>query len=201
MYVRLVLLLLFISLLLISCKREEVPLDNKIASQPNEVVDPLKISQELFSPKTFFAIYDSLNRIFVGIEEDSIYGIKFFAFDTTDGITKILFKSPTLDGTRNFSNYKQVELNSDSSRFIYYNSGINYIGSRNVEVYQYLFSLDDFELYSCYANLIAEEKLQLIYSNNLKSRRNDFIVDYFNSVLEESFIEDYQTHAKVIKYE
>jgi len=204
-YVRLVLPLLFISILFVSCKKEkeivEAPIKEKTETNDFEISDPLLISQEVYSPWTFFAIYDSVNRVFVGIEEDSIDGIRFFAFDTTESRPRIHTKTPVHSGFRDTSRVKIIKLSPDSLSFIYYDTGSGYIGTGNVEIYQYLFSLDKLEFFSCYTQQIDRNLVNIVYSKNLKYEKYDFVKEYFNSILDKEFLEYFPSMKKIVKYE
>jgi hypothetical protein len=89
----------------------------------------------------------------------------------------------------------------DNQKFLYYNSGSAFIGSRNLEVYQYLFSPENRTLYKSYYSLNEDGSVNVVYSKNLNDKNQKDIIDFFKNKIELKFIDDLSTRRIKIKYE
>lgn len=205
-FVQLVRLLLFISIsvFIFSCKKNE---DKTIEIQPdslkkeyNLLSSPIEFSKEVLSELVFFAFYDSIYRIIGAIEEDSLYGIRFYAIAPFDSINKVKFQSELLDGSSDLSRYNVQNLPGDTLKYIYFNTGSEYIGARNFEVYQYLFNPTKKLLFKNYMYIDMDDgTIHIYFSSNV--RKKNYIKEYFIKMLREYFIEDLNSRTIVRYYD
>lgn len=205
-FVRLVRLLLFISIsvFIFSCKKsEDKPIDvqpDSIKKEYNLLSSPIEFSKEILSERVFFAFYDSIYRVIGAIEEDSLYGVRFYAIAPFDSINKIKFRSELLDGSSDFSRYYVQNLPGDTLEYIYFNTGSGYIGARNFEVYQYLFNPTNKLLFKNYMYInIDNGTIHIYFSSNVKNK--NYIKEYFIEMLREYFIQDLNSRTIVEHYD
>lgn len=202
--VRLVLQFTFISLIIfVSCskKEEQKPeAEPLIDSLTVKKIDPISYSDSILQRKVLLAYYDDSLKSMTGIFVEPSYGIGFFVLNPFDSSNPISFKSSILDGISDGSEANTLKFD-DGEKLIYYNSGSAFVGSSNIEVYQYLFSPKEKVIYSSYTSLDESGVVEMIYSQNLKDKSKQFIVDFFKSKIQSSFIEDLPERKIKVKYE
>ncbi|MGB9664029.1 MAG: hypothetical protein ACPL25_03775 [Ignavibacteria bacterium] len=202
--VRLVLQFTFISMfVIVSCskKDEKKPETTKfIDSLIVKKLDPVSYSDSILQRKILFAYYDDSLKSMTGIFVEQNYGIGFFILNPFDATNPISFKSSVLDGISDGSETDTIKF-ENGEKFIYYNSGSAFVGSSNIEVYQYLFLPKEKVIYSSYTSLDENGIVEMTYSQNLKDKSKQFIVDFFKSKIQADFIEDLAERKIKIKYE
>lgn len=201
--VRLVLLLLFISLFLLdSCKKEEsaprTPLN--INSVKIKLINPYSYADSILMKKILFVYRDDSTKSFPGMYENEGYGIGFFVLKPLDTINVISYMSEALDGISDGSEIDTITFNSNK-KFLYYNSGSAFIGSKNLEVYQYLFEPTTRELFKSYTALSEDGSVSQIYSKNLMDKSKKDLVKFLQNQIETKFIDDLSQRKIKIKYE
>ncbi len=200
---RLALLFLFISVLLIpSClKKEEKPeIPRRLDSLSVRFIDPYSYADSILSKRVLFVYLEDSTKTFSGIYQNVDYGIGFFILAPLDTVNEVSFLSPVLDGIAEDSEIDTILLNSNK-KFIYYNSGNAFIGSRNLEVYQYLFSPIEKKLYSSYSSLQEDGSVIFKFSKNLKDKAMNSIRSFFIDQIGTKFIEDLSDRKIIIDYE
>jgi hypothetical protein len=187
---------------LISCsKKEEQKPESPLTvdSLMFNKIDPYKFSDSILTRNILFVYRDDSTKTFNGIFEDENYGIGFFIITPLD-TNKIAFTSELLDGIGDGSEIDTITL-MDNQKFLYYNSGSAFIGSRNLEVYQYLFSPENRTLYKSYYSLNEDGSVNVVYSKNLNDKNQKDIINFFKNKIELKFIDDLSTRRIKIKYE
>ncbi len=202
-FVRLALLFLFIScLIIVSCKKDETKpeLLSTIDSLKLKNLDPYSYSDSVLMKKILLVYLDDSLKSFNGIYENENYGIGFFILTPLDTSNVIKYKSEILDGISDGAEMDTLTFFS-SKKFIYYNSGSAFIGSRNLEVYQYLFDPKYTEIFKSYTTLLEDGSVSQIYSQNLKDKSKLELIDFFRKKIESKFIDDLSERKLKIRYE
>lgn len=201
---RLVLLLSFTNLLFfVSCsKKDEIKPETPFVIDSINVkkIDPYIYSDSVLNKKSLLALYDEQLKSFTGIFAEPNYGVGFFIINPFDSLNHITYKSPILDGILEGSEVDVITLNNND-RYLYYSSGSAFIGSRNLEVYQYLFNPTKKLLFTSYATLSEDGTVSIIYSNNLKKNNETNVIHYFQSQIQNKFIDDLSERRVRIGYE
>lgn len=201
--VRLVLLLLFINLFLFdACKKPEAEPETpaSIDSSKIKFLDPYSYADSVLMKKILFVYLDDSTKSFPGIYENEGYGIGFFILKPLDTNNVISYISEVLDGISDGSEIDTIHLNSNQ-KFLYYNSGSAFIGSKNLEVYQYLFSPAMKELFKSYTGLSEDGSVLQIFSKNLNDNSKKDLLNFFQRQVETKFIDDLYQRKVKIKYE
>lgn len=201
-FVQLVLLLLFISILvLVSCKehdqKQEEPLG--LDSINLRFINPYTFSDSVLMKKTLIVYLDDSTNSFNGIFEDESYGIGFFVLSPLDTINIISYKSQLLDGIGDGSVVDTLTFLSE--KYLYYNSGSAFIGSRNLEIYQYLFNPSTREIYKSYTALSEDGSVTQIFSQNLKDNSKNELKYFFQKQVQLKYIDDIAERKTITKYE
>lgn len=201
---RLVLLFTFISMfVIVSCskKAEEKPEITQLIDSVNiKKLNPVSYSDSVLQRKILFAYYDDSLKSMTGIFIEPSYGIGFFILNPFDTSNPISFKSAILDGISDGSETDTIKF-ADGEKLLYYNSGSAFVGSSNIEVYQYLFSPEEKAIYSSYTLLDESGIVEMTFSQNLKDKSKQFIVDFFKSKIQAGFIDDLAERKVKVKYE
>jgi len=202
--VRLALLFSFISLLIFfSCSKKDKQKPETpfvIDSITIKRINPVAFSDSILEKRVLLAYYDDSLKSITGIFVEPNYGVGFFILNPFDSINTITFKSEILDGILEGSEVDTINFNG-KEKFLYYNSGSAFVGSRNIEIYQYLFSPKEKEIYSSYTSLDESGTVEMVYSKNLKDKFKSVIVDFFKSKIQSNFIDDLAERRMNVKYE
>lgn len=202
--VRLVLQFTFISLIIfISCskKDEQKPEATSIIdSLTVKKLDPISYSDSILQRKVLLAYYDDSLKSITGIFVEPGYGIGFFILNPFDSNNPLSFKSAILDGISDGSETDTLKFD-DGEKLLYYNSGSAFVGSSNIEIYQYLFSPKEKVIYSSYTSLDERGIVEIVYSENLKDKSKQYLLDFFKSKIQSGFIEDLEERKIKVKYE
>ncbi|MEJ5305767.1 MAG: hypothetical protein WHV63_07450 [Ignavibacteria bacterium] len=201
---RLVLLFTFINLLVfVSCskKTEEKPETPFVIDTITiKKINPVAFSDSVLDRKVLLAYYDDSLKSINGIFVEPNYGVGFFILNPFDSINTITFKSQVLDGILEGSEVDTIKLEGNK-KLLYYNSGSAFIGSSNLEIYQYLFSPEERVIYSSYTSLVENGIVEMTYSQNLKDKSKSYIVDFFKNQIQKNFIDDLAERKIKLKYE
>ncbi|MCX8056392.1 MAG: hypothetical protein N3F03_02130 [Ignavibacteria bacterium] len=202
-FVRLALLLLSISLILFSScgKEKETPetSDLLIDSTTINLIEPYSYADSVLMKKVLLVYLDDSLKSFNGIFEDDSYGIGFFVLKPLDTSNVINFKSELLDGIGDGAEVDTITLMN--KKFLYYNSGSAFIGSRNLEIYQYLFEPLTKSIYKSYTALSEDGSIIQTYSQNLKEISKNDLVSFFMNQIQTKYIDDISERKLKVKYE
>lgn len=201
--VRLALLFLFISsFVFVSCKKNETKpvIPSNINSLKISTINPYAFSDSVLSKKTLLVYVDDSSYSFNGIFEDENYGIAFFVLKPLDSANVVKYQSELLDGISEGAEIDTLTLFS-SKKFIYYSSGSAFIGSRNLEVYQYLFDPENKEIFKSYTTLLEDGSVLQIYSQNLKDKSKVELIHFFRNQIESKYIDDLTERKLKMQYE
>jgi len=202
--VRSVPLFIFISLwIFISCsKKDEQKPETPfvIDSITIKNIDPVTYADSILQRNILLAYYDDTLKSIIGIFAEQFYGIGFFVLNPFDSVNTIFFKSSLLDGIQEGSEFDIINLDG-KEKLLYYNSGSAFVGSSNIEVYQYFFSPKDTVIYSSYTSLDESGRVEITFSKNLMDKSKTFFLDFFKSKIQLNFIDDLSERRVKINYE
>ncbi len=105
-----------------------------------------------------------------------------------------------LDGIGDGAEVDTITFTSNE-KYLYYNSGSAFIGSRNLEIYQYLFNPLKKEIFKSYTALSEDGSVIQTYSQNLKDKSKNEFINYFRSQIQSKYIDDIAERRVKIKYE
>lgn len=202
-FVRLALLFTFISLLFItSCKTKTEQPEQPMGLDSLNIkkINPYTYADSVLMKKILLVYLDDSTYSFNGIFEDESYGIGFFILKPLDTSNVIAYKSELLDGIGDGAEVDTISFSSNV-RFLYYNSGSAFIGSRNLEIYQYLFEPLSKEIFKSYTALSEDGSIIQTYSQNLKDKSKSEIISFFKNQIQSKYIDDIAERRVRIKYE
>ncbi|MFN4112215.1 MAG: hypothetical protein ACK4G1_08040, partial [Ignavibacteria bacterium] len=179
--VRLVLLYLFISLFLFNaCKKQKQEPETPVGIDSIKIkfINPYSFADSVLSKKILLVYLDDSTKTFQGIYENEGYGIGFFILDPLDTSNVISYLSELLDGISDGAEIDTINF-ATNQKFLYYNSGSAFIGSKNLEVYQYLFNPSTRELFKSYCNLSEDGSVLQIFSKNLRDNSKKDLINFF----------------------
>jgi len=201
--VRLVLLFLFISLFLFdACKKQKQEPETPVGIDSTKIkfINPFSYADSVLSKKILLVYLDDSTKTFQGIFENEGYGIGFFILEPLDTGNVVSYLSEVLDGISDGAEIDTINFAPDQ-KFLYYNSGSAFIGSKNLEVYQYLFKPATRELFKSYCSLSEDGSVLQIFSKNLKDNSKKDLINFFTRQIETKFIDDLSQRKVKIKYE
>lgn len=201
-FVKLVLLFTSISLLLItSCKTKTEQPEQPVGLDSLNIkkINPYTYADSVLMKKILLVYLDDTTYSFNGIFEDESYGIGFFVLKPLDTSNVIAFKSELLDGIGDGAEVDTINLMN--TNYLYYNSGSAFIGSRNLEIYQYLFQPITKEIFKSYTALSEDGSVIQTYSQNLKDKSRNEIVAFFKNQIQSKYIDDIAERKVKVKYE
>lgn len=201
-FVKLVLLFTFIStLFIISCKTKTEQPEQPMGLDSLNIkkINPYTYADSVLMKKILLVYLDDTTYSFNGIFEDESYGIGFFVLKPLDTSNVIAYKSELLDGIGDGSEVDTITFSN--KKFLYYNSGSAFIGSRNLEIYQYCFEPLTKELFKSYTALSEDGSVIQTYSQNLKDKTKEEILDFFRNQIQSKYIEDISERRIKVRYE
>lgn len=201
-FVKLALLFTFIStLFIISCKTKTEQPEQPMGLDSLNIkkINPYTYADSVLMKKILLVYLDDTTYSFNGIFEDESYGIGFFVLKPLDTSNVIAYKSELLDGIGDGSEVDTITFLN--KKFLYYNSGSAFIGSRNLEIYQYCFEPLTKELFKSYTALSEDGSVIQTYSQNLKDKTKEEILDFFRNQIQSKYIEDISERRIKVRYE
>lgn len=201
-FVKLALLFTFISTLFInSCKTKTEQPEQPMGLDSLNIkkINPYTYADSVLMKKILLVYLDDTTYSFNGIFEDESYGIGFFVLKPLDTSNVIAYKSELLDGIGDGSEVDTITFLN--KKLLYYNSGSAFIGSRNLEIYQYCFEPLTKELFKSYTALSEDGSVIQTYSQNLKDKTKEEILDFFRNQIQSKYIEDISERRIKVRYE
>ncbi len=201
-FVRLALLFLFISIfILVSCKKDNQKPEEPLGLDSVKIrfIDPYTFSDSVLMKRTLIVYLDDSTKSFNGIFEDEGYGIGFFVLSPLDTVNIVSYKSELLDGIGDGSEVDTLTFFNE--KYLYYNSGSAFIGSRNLEVYQYLFNPSTREIYKSYTALSEDGSVTQVFSQNLRDNSKNELRYFFQKQIQLKYIDDIADRKTITKYE
>lgn len=201
-FVKLALLFTFISTLFInSCKTKTEQPEQPMGLDSLNIkkINPYTYADSVLMKKILLVYLDDTTYSFNGIFEDESYGIGFFVLKPLDTSNVIAYKSELLDGIGDGSEVDTITFLN--KKLLYYNSGSAFIGSRNLEIYQYCFEPLTKELFKSYTALSEDGSVIQTYSQNLKDKTKEEILDFFRNQIQSKYIEDISERRTKVRYE
>lgn len=201
-FVKLALLFTFIStLFIISCKTKTEQPEQPMGLDSLNIkkINPYTYADSVLMKKILLVYLDDTTYSFNGIFEDESYGIGFFVLKPLDTSNVIAYKSELLDGIGDGSEVDTITFLN--KKLLYYNSGSAFIGSRNLEIYQYCFEPLTKELFKSYTALSEDGSVIQTYSQNLKDKTKEEILDFFRNQIQSKYIEDISERRTKVRYE